>query len=55
LSADEHFKQEPDGDGSFVVQLYAKETSKMMLMYLLTPRTAAAPETPVVDAPVSSV
>jgi Ran GTPase-activating protein 1 len=33
-STDEHFKMEPDGDGSFAVQLYAKETSKMMLEVL---------------------
>jgi Ran GTPase-activating protein 1 len=52
LSADEHFKQEPDGDGSSAVQFYAKETSKMMLEVLKRgPRTAAEPEIPVVDAP----
>jgi Ran GTPase-activating protein 1 len=52
LSADEHFKQEPDDDGSSAVQLYAKETSKMMLEVLKRgQRTTAAPEAPMVDAP----
>ncbi|RCV41584.1 hypothetical protein SETIT_9G148500v2 [Setaria italica] len=52
-SADEHFKMEPDGDGSSAVQLYAKETSKMMLEVLKRgPRTAAESEAPVADAPL---
>lgn len=33
-TADEHFKREPDGDGSSAVQLYAKETSKLMIEVL---------------------
>ncbi|CAD6243256.1 unnamed protein product [Miscanthus lutarioriparius] len=52
-SADEHFKREPDGDGSSAVQLYAKETSKMMLEVLKKgPRTTAELETPVADTPL---
>jgi Ran GTPase-activating protein 1 len=31
FSADKHFKQEPGCNGSSAVQLYAKETSKIML------------------------
>ncbi|TVU19344.1 hypothetical protein EJB05_35488, partial [Eragrostis curvula] len=51
-SADEHFRKEPDGDGSSAVQLYAKETSKMMLEVLKRgPRTTAEPEASVVDTP----
>ena len=51
-SADEHFKREPDGDGSSAVQLYAKETSKMMLEFLKKgPRTTAELEAPVADTP----
>ncbi|CAD6250289.1 unnamed protein product [Miscanthus lutarioriparius] len=51
-SADEHFKREPDGDGSSAVQLYAKETSKMMLEVLKKgPRTTAELEAPVADTP----
>lgn len=30
-SANQHFEKEPDGDGSSAVQLYAKESSKLML------------------------
>lgn len=30
-SASQHFEKEPDGDGSSAVQLYAKESSKLML------------------------
>ncbi|ONK63477.1 uncharacterized protein A4U43_C07F15560 [Asparagus officinalis] len=33
-AANEHFEREPDGDGSSAVQLYAKETSKLMLEVL---------------------
>ncbi|XP_051200681.1 RAN GTPase-activating protein 2-like [Lolium perenne] len=52
-SADEHFKTEPDGDGSSAVQLYAKETSKLMLEVLKKgPKTAAEQEAPVIDTPV---
>uniref|UniRef100_A0A0D9WJA1 WPP domain-containing protein n=1 Tax=Leersia perrieri TaxID=77586 RepID=A0A0D9WJA1_9ORYZ len=52
-SADEHFKKEPDGDGSSAVQLYAKETSKLMLDVLKRgPTTTAEPEKPVVDTPL---
>ncbi|XP_066319193.1 RAN GTPase-activating protein 2-like [Miscanthus floridulus] len=52
-SADEHFKREPDGDGSSAVQLYAKETSKMMLEFLKKgPRTTAELEAPVADTPL---
>ncbi|CAD6250098.1 unnamed protein product [Miscanthus lutarioriparius] len=52
-SADEHFKREPDGDGSSAVQLYAKETSKMMLEVLKKgPRTTAELEAPVADTPL---
>ncbi|XP_062209498.1 RAN GTPase-activating protein 1-like [Phragmites australis] len=52
-SADEHFRKEPDGDGSSAVQLYAKETSKMMLEVLKRgPRTTAEPKAPVVDTPL---
>ncbi|KAE8660648.1 RAN GTPase-activating protein 2 [Hibiscus syriacus] len=29
--ADQHYKKEPDGDGSSAVQVYAKESSKVML------------------------
>ncbi|KAG0463091.1 hypothetical protein HPP92_021567 [Vanilla planifolia] len=32
--ANDHFEEEPDGDGSSAVQLYAKETSKFMLEIL---------------------
>ncbi|KAM0916290.1 hypothetical protein ACQ4PT_010356 [Festuca glaucescens] len=52
-SADEHFKTEPDGDGSSAVQLYAKETSKLMLEVLKKgPKTTAEPEAAVIDTPV---
>jgi len=52
-SADEHFKREPDGDGSAAVQLYAKETSKMMLEVLKKgPRITAESEAPVSDTPL---
>ncbi|XP_066322138.1 RAN GTPase-activating protein 2-like [Miscanthus floridulus] len=52
-SADEHFKREPDGDGSSAVQLYAKETSKLMLEVLKKgPRTTAELEAPVADTPI---
>ncbi|EES05430.1 hypothetical protein BDA96_04G229600 [Sorghum bicolor] len=52
-SADEHFKREPDGDGSSAVQLYAKETSKLMLEVLKKgPSTTAELETPVADTPL---
>ncbi|KAI5018521.1 hypothetical protein ZWY2020_043409 [Hordeum vulgare] len=52
-STHEHFKKEPDGDGSSAVQLYAKETSKLMLEVLKKgPRTTAEPEAPVIDAPL---
>jgi Ran GTPase-activating protein 1 len=52
-SADEHFKRKPDGDGSSAVQLYAKETSKMMLEVLKKgPRIAAELEAPVADTPL---
>ncbi|KAL6888465.1 hypothetical protein ACP4OV_009491 [Aristida adscensionis] len=51
-SADEHFKNEPDGDGSSAVQLYAKDTSKMMLEVLKRgPRTPVDQDTSVVDSP----
>ncbi|KAL6614598.1 hypothetical protein ACP70R_036868 [Stipagrostis hirtigluma subsp. patula] len=51
-SANEHFKNEPDGDGSSAVKLYAKETSKMMLEVLKKgPRTIAEEDTPVLDGP----
>ncbi|KAJ6837516.1 RAN GTPase-activating protein 1 [Iris pallida] len=33
-TANEHFEREPDGDGTAAVQLYAKETSKLMLEIL---------------------
>jgi len=50
--ADEHFKREPDGDGSSAVQLYAKETSKLMLEVLKKgPMTTAELEAPVADTP----
>ncbi|CAO2186123.1 unnamed protein product [Urochloa humidicola] len=53
-SADEHFKKEPDGDGSSAVQLYAKETSKMMLEVLKKgPRTKVS-EAPVFDTSLES-
>jgi Ran GTPase-activating protein 1 len=52
-SADEHFKKEPDGDGSSAVQLYAKETSKMMLEVLKKgPRVTTESEVPVADTPL---
>uniref|UniRef100_A0A0E0DUC3 WPP domain-containing protein n=1 Tax=Oryza meridionalis TaxID=40149 RepID=A0A0E0DUC3_9ORYZ len=52
-SADEHFKEEPDGDGSSAVQLYAKETSKLMLEVLKRgPRTTVEQEVPVADTPL---
>ncbi|AQK72650.1 RAN GTPase-activating protein 1 [Zea mays] len=54
-SADEHFKNEPDGDGSSAVQLYAKESSKMMLEVLRKgPRTTAELEAPVDDTSLVS-
>lgn len=31
IAANQHFMKEPDGDGSSAVQLYAKESSKLML------------------------
>uniref|UniRef100_A0A1D1ZB37 RAN GTPase-activating protein 1 n=1 Tax=Anthurium amnicola TaxID=1678845 RepID=A0A1D1ZB37_9ARAE len=34
VAANEHYEREPDGDGSSAVQLYAKETSKLMLEVL---------------------
>ncbi|TVU49205.1 hypothetical protein EJB05_00503, partial [Eragrostis curvula] len=50
-SADEHFK-EPDGDGSFVMLLYAKKTSRMILEVLKRgPRATIEPETHVVKTP----
>ncbi|KAG2586282.1 RAN GTPase-activating protein 1-like [Panicum virgatum] len=53
-SADEHFKKEPDGDGSSAVQLYAKETSKMMLEVLKKgPRITAELEASVADTPLA--
>ncbi|XP_066363333.1 RAN GTPase-activating protein 2-like [Miscanthus floridulus] len=53
-SADEHFKREPDGDGSSAVHLYARETSKMMLVVLKKgPRTSAELEAPVADTPLA--
>ncbi|XVE73140.1 hypothetical protein DITRI_Ditri11bG0093500 [Diplodiscus trichospermus] len=30
-AADQHYKKEPDGDGSSAVQIYAKESSRLML------------------------
>ncbi|KAG6491326.1 RAN GTPase-activating protein 1-like [Zingiber officinale] len=36
LAANEHFHNEPDGDGSSAVQFYAKQTSKLMLEVLKT-------------------
>ncbi|KAL5712740.1 hypothetical protein ACHQM5_014881 [Ranunculus cassubicifolius] len=33
-AANEHYEREPDGDGSSAVQLYAKESSKLMLEVL---------------------
>ncbi|OMP05073.1 Leucine-rich repeat, ribonuclease inhibitor subtype [Corchorus olitorius] len=30
-TADQHYKKEPDGDGSSAVQIYAKESSRLML------------------------
>ncbi|CAN6291935.1 unnamed protein product [Urochloa humidicola] len=54
-SADEHFKKEPDGDGSSAVQQYAKDTSKMMLEVLKKgPRVTTESEAPVTDAPLES-
>ncbi|XP_047070492.1 RAN GTPase-activating protein 2-like [Lolium rigidum] len=51
-SADEHFKDEPDGDGCSAVQLYAKETSKLMMEVLKRGHTTPAElEAPVVDTP----
>ncbi|KAA8550870.1 hypothetical protein F0562_002554 [Nyssa sinensis] len=39
-TANQHFEKEPDGDGSSAVQLYAKESSKLMLEVLKRgPRT----------------
>lgn len=34
ILANDHFEKEPDGDGSSAVQLYAKETSKLILQVL---------------------
>ncbi|KAL6845195.1 hypothetical protein ACP4OV_024690 [Aristida adscensionis] len=52
-SADEHFKSEPDGDGSSAVQLYAKDISKMILEVLKRgPRATMEHDTSVVDAPL---
>uniref|UniRef100_A0ACD6A942 Uncharacterized protein n=2 Tax=Avena sativa TaxID=4498 RepID=A0ACD6A942_AVESA len=49
-SADEHFKTEPDGDGSSAVQLYAKQTSKLMLEVLKKgPGTTTEPGAPVLE------
>ncbi|KAF2325186.1 hypothetical protein GH714_024987 [Hevea brasiliensis] len=33
-AADQHYQKEPDGDGSSAVQVYAKESSKLMLEVL---------------------
>ncbi|XP_039846032.1 RAN GTPase-activating protein 1-like [Panicum virgatum] len=53
VAADEDFKKEPDGDGSSAVQLYARETSKMMLEVLKKgPRVTAESEVPVADTPL---
>lgn len=42
-----HFEKEPDGDGSSAVQLYAKESSKLMLEVLKqSPRAKEADEVP---------
>ncbi|MQL90689.1 hypothetical protein Taro_023288 [Colocasia esculenta] len=44
-AANEHYEREPDGDGSSAVQLYAKETSKLMLEVLKRgPRPKVAEE-----------
>ncbi|KDP21460.1 hypothetical protein JCGZ_21931 [Jatropha curcas] len=34
IAANQHYQKEPDGDGSFAVQVYAKESSKLMLEVL---------------------
>ncbi|MQL85667.1 hypothetical protein Taro_018206 [Colocasia esculenta] len=50
VAANEHFEREPDGDGSSAVQLYAKETSKLMLEVLKRgPRPKALEEELQVD------
>lgn len=50
-AADEHYEREPDGDGSSAVQLYAKETSKLMLQVLKRgpkPKKAVVGEEPAI-------
>ncbi|PKA52884.1 RAN GTPase-activating protein 1 [Apostasia shenzhenica] len=48
--ANDHFEKEPDGDGSSAVQLYAKETSKLMLEVLKRgPKRKEVAEVSVVD------
>ncbi|KAI4349516.1 hypothetical protein L6164_010097 [Bauhinia variegata] len=44
-TANQHFEKEPDGDGSSAVQIYAKESSKLMLEVLKRgPRLKGIPE-----------
>lgn len=54
-AANEHYEKEPDGDGSSAVQLYAKESSKLMLEVLKRgPRPKEDGEVPVLsEAPVT--
>ncbi|CAA6667156.1 unnamed protein product [Spirodela intermedia] len=50
-AANEHYEREPDGDGSSAVQLYAKETSKLMLQILKRgpkPKKAVVGEEPAI-------
>ncbi|XP_039125360.1 LOW QUALITY PROTEIN: RAN GTPase-activating protein 2-like [Dioscorea cayenensis subsp. rotundata] len=53
-TANEHFEKEPDGDGSSAVQLYAKETSKLMLEVLKRgPRLKEESKVTVLDKPLA--
>ncbi|KAG8370178.1 hypothetical protein BUALT_Bualt14G0090200 [Buddleja alternifolia] len=46
VSANQHYEQEPDGDGSSAVQLYAKECSKLILDVLKGGSKIEETETP---------
>nr|BAT22736.1 Ran GTPase-activating protein [Allium cepa]BAT22737.1 Ran GTPase-activating protein [Allium cepa] len=54
-SACEHFDREPDGDGSSAVQLYAKETSKLMLEVLKKGPKSKEEKDIIIDSPKQKV
>ncbi|KAK1313946.1 RAN GTPase-activating protein 2 [Acorus calamus] len=54
-AANEHHQNEPDGDGSSAVQLYAKESSKLMLEVLKKGPTKSIVDGEVLVAPKTTV